>query len=65
MLVYLLIWMCNVLYPYKDEMRDIPSNIPLCLKEFPREKPARTPEGKGVYLTVYLKLSPNTKNISF
>ena len=28
---------------------DIRSNIPLRLKEFPRAKPERTPEGKGVY----------------
>ena len=26
----------------------------LCLKEFPRAKPEGIPEGKGLYLTVYL-----------
>ena len=41
------------------------SNIPLCLKEFPREKPEGTPEGEGVYLTVYPESSPNTDSISF
>ena len=40
--------------------RDIRSNIPLRLKEFPRAKPEGTPEGGGVYLTVYPELSPNT-----
>ena len=29
------------------------SNITLCLKEFPRAKPEGTPEGKGLYLTLY------------
>ena len=55
----------SVLYPYKDERRDIRSNIPLRLKEFPRAKPGGTPEGKGVYLTVYPESSPNTDIISF
>ena len=54
-----------VLYPYKDETRDILSNKTLCLKEFPRAKPEGTPEGKGLYLTVYPKSSPNTDIISF
>ena len=36
----------------------------LCLKEFPRAKPEGTPEGKGVYLTAYPELSPNTDSIS-
>ena len=40
-------------------------NIPLHLKEFMRAKPAGTPEGEGVYLTVYLESSPNTDSISF
>ena len=31
-----------------------------CLKEFPRAKPKGAPEGKGLYLTVYPELSPNT-----
>ena len=54
-----------LLYPYKDKRRDIRSNIPLCLKEFPRAKPKGTPEDKGIYLTVYPELSPNTDSISF
>ena len=54
-----------LLYPYEDERRDIRSNIPLCIKEFPRAKPEGTPEGGGVYLTVYPELSPNTDIISF
>ena len=41
------------------------SNIPLCLKEFLRAKPEGTPEGKGVYLTVYPESSPNTDSISY
>ena len=45
-------------------MRDIWSNITLCLKEFSRAKPEETPEGKGSYLTVYPKSSPNTDIIS-
>ena len=53
------------LYPYFDERRDIRSNIPLRLKEFPRSKPKGPPEGKGVYLTVYPESSPNTDSISF
>ena len=56
---------CIVLYPYKDETRDIRSNITLCLKEFPRAKPEGTPEGEGIYLTVYPESSPNTDIISF
>ena len=35
------------------------------LKEFPRAKPEGTPEGRGVYLTVYPESSPNTDIISF
>ena len=38
--------------------------ITLCLKEFPRAKPEGTPEGKGLYLTMYPKSSPNTDIIS-
>ena len=53
-----------VLYLYKDETRDIRSNIALSLKEFPRAKPEGTPEGKGLYLTVYPESSPNTDTIS-
>ena len=34
-------------------------------KEFPKAKPEGTPEGGGVYLTVYPELSPNTDIISF
>ena len=62
------VWRYNcipaVLYPYQDETRDIRSNIPLSLKEFPRTKPEGTPEGKGVYLTLCPELSPNTDSIS-
>ena len=39
------------------------SNIPLRLKEFSRAKHKGTPEGKGVYLTVYPELSPNIEII--
>ena len=55
----------DILYPYCDETRDIWSNITLCLKEIPRVKPEGTPEGKGLYLTVYSESSPNTDIISF
>ena len=54
-----------ILYPYKDETRDKLSDITLCLKEFPRAKPEGTLESKGLYLTVYTKLSPNKDIISF
>ena len=54
-----------ILYPYQDDTRDIRSYKTLCLKEFPRAKPEGTPEGKGLYLTVYPELSPNTNIISF
>ena len=40
-------------YPNLDEKRDIRSNIALSL----RAKPMGTPEGKGLYLTMYPKLS--------
>ena len=53
------------MYPYYDEWRDIQSNIPLSLKEFLRAKPEGTPEGEGLYLTVYPESSPNTDIISF
>ena len=33
--------------------------------EFPRVKPEGTPEGGGVYLTVYPEPSPNTDILSF
>ena len=48
-----------ILYPYWDNRRDIRSNIPLRLKEFPRAKPKETSEGRRVYLTVYPESSPN------
>ena len=32
----------------------------ICLTEFPRAKPEGTPEGQGLYLTVYPELSHNT-----
>ena len=47
-----------------SERRDIRSNIPLRLKEFPRAKPEGTPKGGGVYSTVYPESSPNTDIIS-
>ena len=37
----------------QTDLRDLRSNIPFCLKEFPRAKPEGTPEGEEVYLTVY------------
>ena len=46
--------------PYYDLTWYIRSNIPLCLQEFPRAWPLRTPSGKGVYLTVYPLPHPNT-----
>ena len=55
----------KVLYPFKDKTRDIQSNITLFLKVFPRAKPKGTPEGKGLYLTVYPESSPYTDIISF
>ena len=45
-------------------MRNIRLNVCLRLKEFPRAKPKRTPEGGGVYLTVYPEMSPNTDIIN-
>ena len=54
-----------MVYPYKDERRNIRSNIPLRLKKFLRAKPEGTPEGRWVYLTGYPESSPNTDNISF
>ncbi len=36
----------------------------LCLKEFPSAKAEGTSEGIGLYLTVYLELSPNKDIIS-
>ena len=37
----------DILYPYKDETRDIQSNITLCLKEFPRANPEELLNAKG------------------
>ena len=48
---------------YKDSTRDIRSNIPLCLQEFPLALPSGTPSGKGVYLAVYLSSGPNTDTV--
>ena len=31
----------------------------------PEAKPKGTPEGEGVYFTVYTEMSPNTESISF
>ena len=55
----------QILYPYKDETRDIRSNITLCQKAFPRAKPEGTLEGKGLYLIIYPESSLNTAIISF
>ena len=44
---------------------DIRSNIALRLTEIPRAKLEVTPEGGGLYLTVYPKLSVNTGSITF
>ena len=49
-----------ILYTYKNERRNMRSNIPLCMKEFPG-----TPEGKEIYFTVYPDSSPNTDSLSF
>ena len=49
--------------PYQDSTRDIRSNIPLRLQEFPRASPSGTPSGEGVYLTVYPSSRPNTDTI--
>ena len=49
----------------QQDDRNVCCSHTVVLKEFPRAKPKRTPEGKGVYLTVYPKLSPNTDSISF
>ena len=50
-------------YPYREERRDIRSNIPLCLKEFPRAKPEGTPYILSWILTqtVYHSLQWNTE----
>ena len=37
----------------------------LCLKEFLRDQPEESPECKGLYLTIYLKSSPNMDSIRF
>ena len=55
----------TVLYPYKNERRDMRSNIPLPLKEFPRAKPEGTPECKGVYNDGISKSSPHTDSKTF
>ena len=45
--------------------KDIWSNIPVRLEEFPRAKSEGTLEAGGVYLTVYPELRPNTDSKSF
>ena len=45
---------------YFDLTRDIRSNKPLRLQDFPRASPSGTPSGEGVYLTVYPSSRPNT-----
>ena len=49
--------------PFLDSTRDIHSNIPLCLHEFPQALLLGTPLGIGIYLTVYLSTRPNTDTI--
>ena len=48
---------------YHDLTRDIWSNRPLCLQEFPRALPYGTFSGKGVYLTVFPLSCPNTDTV--
>ena len=50
--------------PYEDSTRDIRSNIPLCLQEFPRASPSGTHSGEGVYLTLFSSSCPNTDTVS-
>ena len=38
---------------YEGSTRDVWSNIPLRLQEFPWASPSGTPSGNGIYLTVY------------
>ena len=54
--IFSLMFVKMIYCPYKGSTRDIRSNIPLCLQEFPRAPPSGTPSGEGVYLTVYLVL---------
>ena len=49
--------------PYKDSTRDILSNIPHSLQEFPLALPSGTPSGEGVYFTVYSSSRPNTDTV--
>ena len=44
-------------------MRDIRSNIPFCLQEFPQASPLGNPSGEGLYLTVYPLSRPNTDTV--
>ena len=48
---------------YEDSTRDIQSNIPLRLKEFPWALPSGTPSGKGVYLTIYPSSRPYSDTV--
>ena len=50
-------------YCIRIRTRDVRSNLGLCLLEFPRAKPKGTE--KGLFLTIYPKLSPNTDIINF
>ena len=54
-----------IVHPYDDKTRDIQSNIALCLREFTRARPDRTPKGRGPYLTVYPESRPNTDSKIF
>ena len=47
----------GLLYLYQEEPREIQAKIALC--------PEGTFEGKGLYLTVYLKLGPHTDSVYF
>ena len=51
--------------PYYDKMRDIRSNISLCMREFPKATANGTLKGKGLQLTIYPRLSHNMDSITF
>ena len=49
--------------PYQDLTRDVRSNIPLRLQEFPWASPSGTLSGIGIYLTVYPSSRPITDTV--
>ena len=53
----------DIMYPYEEKARDIPSKIPIRLREFQRAKHKGTSEGKGVYFNIYPGSSPNMDSI--